>query len=420
MPCRSIVVSEYGPPENLVLTEKELPALQAHQVIILAAFLPFSSARHCESLMVLPPRAKHAGSAVVPSSVACLTVRPARCQVLVKVEAAGVNPSDTYQRLGPDGPWSATPHLLPKLPYTPGKDSAGTVEALGPGVTKFGVGDRVYTNGSVTGTFAEYAVCGVEQCFRLPDNISFAQGAGVGVPCATANRAIWQRGGLRPTEALVVHGASGAVGLAAVQMAVAAGCFVCGTAGSAAGEAAVAAAGAQCVVNHKTEGYLAEAKAALEEGKKANFKQWKKRGVSTVALVKDKTSGNVLIRMRSENGQQLLLNDWAHKTKTTKLADKKLTMITADAKSHMLRFGKQETRDELFECAFTIRILLFCAGPATVSKPNPPITVSCCPYGNSERILRSLTHVGLGALCICLQLDEWRRFENCFLLFVVL
>ena len=114
---------------------------------------------------------------------------------------------------------------------------------------------------------------------------------------------------------------------------------------------------------------LEEAKAALEEGKKAKFKQWKKRGVSTVALVKDKTSGNVLIRMRSENGQQLLLNDWAHKTKTTKLADKKLTMITADAKSHMLRFGKQETRDELFECAFTIRmLLLFCAGPATVAK----------------------------------------------------
>lgn len=98
---------------------------------------------------------------------------------------------------------------------------------------------------------------------------------------------------------------------------------------------------------------VAEATAALEEGRKANFKQWKKRGVSTVALVKDKASGNLLLRMRSENGQQLLLNDWAHTTKTTKLADKKLTMITPSGASHMLRFGKQETRDELFECAAT-------------------------------------------------------------------
>ena len=260
MRCRSIVVSEYGPAENLVLTEKELPALEAHQVII-RTVSSFSSARHksliitTKSTQVPPwcPRMHRMIDSVSP-------------QVLVKVEAAGVNPSDTYQRLGPDGPWSATPHLLPKLPYTPGKDGAGTVEALGPGVTEFGVGDRVYTNGSVTGTFAEYAVCGVGQCFRLPDKVSFAQGAGVGVPCATAYRAIWQRGGLRPTESLFVHGASGAVGLAAVQMAVAAGCFVCGTAGSPAGEAAVAAAGAQCVVNHKSEGYLAEAKAVLPEG----------------------------------------------------------------------------------------------------------------------------------------------------------
>jgi hypothetical protein len=96
-----------------------------------------------------------------------------------------------------------------------------------------------------------------------------------------------------------------------------------------------------------------EATSLLEAGKQAKFKQWKKRGVSTVALVKDKPSGNLMLRMRSENGQQLLLNDWAHKTKTTKLADKKMTMITAAGASHMLRFGKQETRDELFEYVAT-------------------------------------------------------------------
>ena len=70
----------------------------------------------------------------------------------------------------------------------------------------------------------------------------------------------------KSSESLLVHGASGAVGLAAVQMAVAKGCFVVGSAGSPAGEAAVAAAGAQFVVNHKEEGYLEAAKGALPEG----------------------------------------------------------------------------------------------------------------------------------------------------------
>ena len=96
-----------------------------------------------------------------------------------------------------------------------------------------------------------------------------------------------------------------------------------------------------------------EATALFEAGQKLKFKQWKKKGVSTIALVKDKPSGNLLLRMRSENGQQVLLNDWAHKTKTTKMADTKMTMITAAGTSHMLRFGKQATRDELFEYVVT-------------------------------------------------------------------
>ena len=215
--CRAVVVSEYGDADQLKLTQKDVPT-------------------------------------------------PAEGQVLIQVHAAGVNPSDTYQRLGPAGPWAATPHLLPQLPYTPGKDGAGVVAALGPGVTEFALGDRVYTNGSLSGTFAEYALCTAGQCFALPAAVSFAQGAGVGVPAATAYRALWQRGELKPSESLLVHGASGAVGLAAVQMAVAKGCFVVGSAGSPAGEAAVAAAGAQFVVNHKEEGYLEAAKAALPEG----------------------------------------------------------------------------------------------------------------------------------------------------------
>jgi hypothetical protein len=93
------------------------------------------------------------------------------------------------------------------------------------------------------------------------------------------------------------------------------------------------------------------ATAALEEGKKSGFRQWKKRGISTIDLVKVKPTGNLMLRMRSENGQRLLLNEWVHKTKATKCAEKKMTMITMFGTSHVLRFGKQQTRDELFQCA---------------------------------------------------------------------
>jgi NADPH2:quinone reductase len=103
-------------------------------------------------------------------------------QVLVKMKAAGVNPSDTYMRLGPSGPWAATPHLLPPLPFTPGKDGAGVIENMGSGVdeTRFKGTNRVYMLGSVSGTYSEYAVCNANDVFPLPDNISFLQGACVG------------------------------------------------------------------------------------------------------------------------------------------------------------------------------------------------------------------------------------------------
>lgn len=187
---------------------------------------------------------------------------PSAGQVLLKMYAAGVNPSDTYVRLGPHGPWAATPHLLPTPPFTPGKDGAGVIQQLGDGVSGMAVGDRVYTTGSHTGTCAEHAVCAAETVHPLPDRISFAQGACVGVPCATAHRALITRCAAKPGEAVLVHGASGAVGLAATQLAVELGCSVVGTAGTAAGEAAIAALGATAV-NHRAEGYLDAARAAL-------------------------------------------------------------------------------------------------------------------------------------------------------------
>src|SRR6202048_1893552 len=140
------------------------------------------------------------------------TPKPGPGEVLVRVHAAGVNPYDTYMRNG-------TYAVKPPLPYTPGSDAAGVVEAVGEGVTKVKPGARVYTAKTLTGAYAEYALALESQVHPLPPNISFAQGAGVWVPYGTAYHALNQRTKARAGETLLVHGASGGVGLAAVQIA---------------------------------------------------------------------------------------------------------------------------------------------------------------------------------------------------------
>src|SRR5713226_10498260 len=107
------------------------------------------------------------------------TPKPAAGQVLVRIHAAGVNPYDTYMRAG-------TYAQKPPLPYTPGSDGAGAIEATGDGVKKVKPGDRVSTAKTVTGAYAEYALALEEQVHSLPDNVSFGQGAGVWVPYGTA------------------------------------------------------------------------------------------------------------------------------------------------------------------------------------------------------------------------------------------
>lgn len=170
--------------------------------------------------------------------------KPDLGQVLVRVKAAGVNPVDTYIRAGAYS-------KKPTLPYTPGSDAGGVVEAVGVNVKRFKVGDRVYTNGSITGVCAELAVCEESRVHYLPSNISFAQGAGIGVPYSTAYRALFQRGGAKPGETLLVHGASGGVGTACVQFARAAGLTVIGTGGSEKGRKLAADEGAHHVVDHR-------------------------------------------------------------------------------------------------------------------------------------------------------------------------
>lgn len=174
---------------------------------------------------------------------------PTGMQVLVKIEAAGVNPVDTYLRTGIHA-------HAPKLPYTPGKDAAGVVEAVGEGVTRWKAGDRVYTADSLTGTYAEYSLCNEAQLGRLPDNVDFPQGAGVWTPYATSYRALFQKAQAKAGETVLIHGASGGVGLAAVQWAKHAGLTVIGTASSDEGKRLVESQGADQVFDHTDEEHL--------------------------------------------------------------------------------------------------------------------------------------------------------------------
>jgi NADPH2:quinone reductase len=172
-------------------------------------------------------------------------------QVLVSVRAAGVNPVDTYLRSGLHA-------HAPKLPYTPGKDSAGVVEAVGADVTKFKPGDRVYSADSITGTYAEYCVCNETQLGHLPDNVSFEQGAGIWTPYATSFRALFQKGKAKAGETVLIHGASGGVGIAATQWAKNAGLQVIGTASSDEGKELVKQEGADAVFDHTDEDHLGD------------------------------------------------------------------------------------------------------------------------------------------------------------------
>jgi NADPH2:quinone reductase len=174
-------------------------------------------------------------------------------QVRVRIHAVGVNPYDTYMRSG-------TYAIKPELPFTPGADAAGVVDQVGPDVTGIAAGDRVYISGTAAGkahgAYAQLVVCHKDQVHRLPARISFTQGAGLFVPYVTAWRALFGRANTRAGDTVLIHGASGGVGVAATQFAVAAGATVIGTAGSEDGLSVIRAQGATHAVNHRIDGYL--------------------------------------------------------------------------------------------------------------------------------------------------------------------
>ncbi|XP_075887446.1 quinone oxidoreductase [Nelusetta ayraudi] len=174
---------------------------------------------------------------------------PGHRQVLIRVHACGVNPVETYIRAG-------TYARKPTLPYTPGGDVAGMVETVGEGVTSVKAGDRVFTTATVSGGYAEFAVAADDCVHKLPNALDFTQGAALGIPYFTAYRALVHKAHVKPGETILIHGASGGVGVAACQLSRALGLRVLGTAGTAEGLKLVLNNGAHQAFNHREAGYM--------------------------------------------------------------------------------------------------------------------------------------------------------------------
>ncbi|VDM46890.1 unnamed protein product [Toxocara canis] len=178
-------------------------------------------------------------------------------QALIRVRFAGVNPVDTYIRAGQYS-------VLPQLPYTPGREGSGTIEQIGDNVKNFEVGDQVWFTDPVTGSCADYAIA--EKFYKLHNDLSFAEGATLGIKYMTAYRALFLKANAQAGQTVLIHGASGGVGLAACQLAAASSLKVVGTASTAEGRQLVRENGADLVVDHSKGDYYDELIEAYPSG----------------------------------------------------------------------------------------------------------------------------------------------------------
>lgn len=172
-------------------------------------------------------------------------------QVKVKMYATGLNPSENYTISG------TYAYNVPELPYVPGYDGAGVIEEIGSKVENVKVGDRVYLSAfsekSSTGTYAEKMVVDAKNVYHLPDHMTFNEGAALGIPAFTAYSALHQKARIKAGEYVLIHGASGAVGSMAVQIAKAAGAVVIGTSSTEEGRTNILEIGADYAIPHVTE-----------------------------------------------------------------------------------------------------------------------------------------------------------------------
>jgi NADPH2:quinone reductase len=214
---------------------------------------------------------------------------PGPGQVLVNIRAAGVNPVDTYIRNGVHA-------RKPALPYTPGLDGAGTIAAMGEGVTGLSLGDRVYIENALTGTYAEQCLCDAVHVHALPENISFEQGATIATPYVTAYHALLRVAHALPGETILVHGGSGGVGIASIQIAKAHGMMVMATAGSDRGRELARQQGADLVFDHNAPDYQGKILAGTSG-----------RGVDVILeMLANKNLGNDL-RLLARNGRVAII-----------------------------------------------------------------------------------------------------------------
>ena len=189
---------------------------------------------------------------------------PGRGEALIRIKASGVNPSDAGMRRGGPGSSMAYPRIVPN------SDGAGVVEAVGPTVTTSLIGQRVWfyngqRNGRAFGTAAEHIALDIDLLSPLPDAISFAEGATLGIPAMTAHVALFLAGPVQGRVVLVTGGA-GAVGHYAVQLAKWAGASVIATVSSAEKAERARAGGADFVIDYRREDVprrLAEITASL-------------------------------------------------------------------------------------------------------------------------------------------------------------
>jgi NADPH2:quinone reductase len=209
---RALVCNEYGPPESLVIEERQDPA---------------------------------AGEG----------------QILVNVAAAGINFPDVLSIAGKY-------QVKTPTPFIPGNEAAGVVEALGAGVTRYKVGDKVIIN-TLGGAFAEKCVADARMSAPLPDTLSFEQGAGFSVTYGTSYHALKQSAGLQAGETLLVLGAAGGVGITAVEIGKAMGARVIAAASTDTKLAFAASAGADETINY-SEVPLKDTVKELTEGKGAD------------------------------------------------------------------------------------------------------------------------------------------------------
>lgn len=168
--------------------------------------------------------------------------QPRPDEVLIRVKAAGINPVDVLYREG---------KLSIPLPFIPGSDCAGIVEAVGREVRHVSVGDRVFAGSVEQGAYTELMKCRANLVFPLPRNMSYSQGAALFIPYFTAFRALVGYGRLQPGEVVLIHAATGGVGTAAVQIAKELGAEIIATGGSVEGRELLKTLGATHVVDHR-------------------------------------------------------------------------------------------------------------------------------------------------------------------------